>query len=34
VDRYWGMKLDALGTEIARQNRAARRGEGEVGGPS
>lgn len=34
LDRYWGTKLDALGSEIARQNRAARRGEGEVGGPS
>jgi DNA-binding transcriptional ArsR family regulator len=28
MDRYWGTKLDALGTEITRQNRAARRGEG------
>jgi len=33
VDRYWGTKLDALDTEIRRQNRAARRGEGEVKRP-
>lgn len=26
VDRYWGTKLDALDTEIKRQNRAARKG--------
>ncbi len=30
VDSYWGTALDALDTEIKRQNRAARRGEGEV----
>jgi DNA-binding transcriptional ArsR family regulator len=26
VDRYWGTKLDALDTEIRRQNRAAEKG--------
>jgi DNA-binding transcriptional ArsR family regulator len=26
MDRYWGTKLDALGTEIRRQNRTTERG--------